>query len=68
MDEDNKLKFLIHLRWYSAVNYIVALGEQVTLYHYKFMTFFWIALTLNILTIITLSLKVSKLEKELSID
>lgn len=60
---DNQLKLLIHLRWYSAANYLIALGEQIALYYFHYMTFFWIALVLNILTMFSISFKINKLEK-----
>jgi hypothetical protein len=67
MEENNKVKFLIHLRWYSAANYLIALGENITLWVFHYMTFFWIALALNVLTMIVIGMKIGKLENELSI-
>lgn len=66
MTEENKLKFLIHMRWYSAANYLIALGEQIALYYYGFMTFFWIALVLNVITVVGLAIKINNLEKSLA--
>lgn len=67
MNEDNAMKFLIHLRWYSAANYLIALGEQIALYYYGYMTFFWWALVFNLITVFSVAAKITRLEKELEI-
>jgi hypothetical protein len=50
--------------WYTAVNYIVAVVEQVLLWNYASRTFFWIALILNVAGCFGASIKLSKLEKK----
>ena len=60
-------KYLMNLRWYSASNYLIALGEQIALWMYASRTFFWIALVLNVLSILGLSLEIIKAKKQAGI-
>lgn len=60
-----EMRYLIHLRWYSTFNYLCALGEQIALWNFASRTFFWWALIFNILGLLSLALKIGKLEKKL---
>ena len=68
MEDKIKLDYAKHLRWYSVVNYLVTLAEQIALFYYGYMTLFWVCLVLNILGIIVLANKIAKIEKEVSVS
>lgn len=64
---ENKIKYLIHLRWYGFVNYFVVFFEQIFFWFYTPQWVFWLTLVLNLLTMISLGLKIGKLEKALKV-
>lgn len=68
METETKTKYILHLRWYGTVNYLIALGEQIALWKYADRTFFWLALVLNVLSILLWSHKLVKLEKDLNLN
>lgn len=55
------------MRWYSVVNYLISVIEQVLLWIYCDHIWFWICLVLNIMGIIVIGDKISMLEKKLSL-
>lgn len=65
---NNEIKYLICYKWYSVVNYLIALGEQIALWNYCSRGFFWTGLVLNVLGILTIGSKITKLEKKLGLD
>jgi hypothetical protein len=65
---DKEYRYLVQLRWYSVLNYTFALGEQIALWNYASRTFFWWALVLNILGVLSIAWKIGKLEKKLGLD
>ena len=63
MGNQTKLKYAIQLRWYGIINYLIVLAEQIALFYYGYMTFFWVALILNIIGMLGLGLTISNIEK-----
>lgn len=63
-----EIDYLIFLRKYSVFNYLIAVGEQIALWHFSLHTFFWWALGLNILGSLGLALQIGKLEKKLGVS
>ncbi len=59
-----EIKYVTNYRWYMVVNYLVALGEQIALFHYGYMTFFWWALAFNVLGTLASDHRLGKLEKK----
>ncbi len=65
---ERETKYVMFLRVYGTVNYLIAMAEQIALWHFRLHTFFWWALILNVLGVIGLGIQISKLEKRLGLS
>ena len=61
---DLRYKYLVHLRWYGAINYAIVFAEQVFFWVYTPHWIFWVMLGLNIAGMLGLAIKVKNLEKQ----
>ncbi len=68
MNKNYKITYLIHLRWYSVLNYLCVFGEQVYFWNYSPQWVFWSMLGLNIITMFMLGSKINRLEKKYGLN